>query len=1760
MEKQVENPFVTKFSVKHAFGSHVTPLDSLQSYAAASGKELVDRLLYKVGRQVCIFDAETNSQTYFENRAKNVTDVLHFCISSNSRYISMCEIIRYEKASEASSHIAIYSMTTMNKLMTLSNNTSSRPFICSTFCGDPKMLAALTDEPDRHIVIWLWEKAKIFKTVALTINPTIIRSSPSSSLMLTISGNACLKCWFVGSDGSLKTTGFLPNSKEMNEKFIDHVWLQSNLGLHKMVALVDPDAGANSETSAAVMTRGGRKQFIYIFEGQDVVVPNSANSAAAAGIAPITMELKQTVALKLEFGAKMEKIVPSLKAFMLVGTMGLVCQYERTDEKNDPYIESRRISLGDIHLVGGTVYPSEEKMVLLAKSGRILCMPLDVSIDQLRANNDNSSATGRSNSIDDEISVSSVRKPSDNGGISDLTMGGFHTAPILSSDTSYERTLLMTISGDNSARIWNYSTLKCELVHYFRNDEPLATAFHSSGFQVLVSFKDRIRMYNVLMDKLKPYREAVLKNCKCLKFSHGSQYFAAASAVNVSVYETKSFQQLMTFQGHMMTVVRICWAVGDQVLFSAGSDGNVYGWPVSKDGRLDVVAASARSSQIIDMIVDSSSTVFQVIPKDQGDSNADESTTSARNTSRSTTSKQNSIANQNNNSNNNSSITNTKSINRTNLIISSMDGSIKMPTWSMDSLKTSGGASTAASRLNANNEVQVIAGDSSITMTALCLSKDRTKFYAGTSIGSIRIYDWPCEDSRVNANNLALTLPGTANNNGPIVPSYVELFSHSGAVVALKLSPLENTLISTGADGCVFIHNISDESNKPETAFDPFEANSDTIVMNSEVLMMSTEDIEDHVNEVVELQKILSETRAKNEFQSRKLESDHTEAMKKINEQHELFVSKEKENFDKQRVAFDKRIRELMSGIEQKESDHVKIITEIENKYEHKLADQLERYDLLSEKMTLLKQKCEGLLEAEKNNFHKQLNELKEEARNREKKIKIELRRAIDDKQSNESAFKEIINQQEDEYEDELKQLIGAAESELVSERETIMKLRTLVQTKNTKLDQLKKKMVELSTASKARMILLNQERQEKQKLLDTIEHYKKNLIEREDALAEKEKIVLELRSTTRTLENFRFVLDHRLQQLSSERGPITSHIEGLEKHISTMYEELVEEFNMKKAMSESSVLKDQKIQWITQDLNKLRQGVRERDQLITQFKRELGNVVTSSVVGKELDEAIKILYKKFVKGEVSSEFTAVRLNDQAVSQVHELLDDDDNTVLSQDSVGKGKVMTAAGIAANTAPSKQFLRDVEEALVETAKEADRQKKFVERQSNQLQHRLDVVKEEAHVAAKRKLHENSKLLYECNELRKEITMLHRKLEIKKNELDISHRKIEILTSQLSNTHQYTNSRSRHTSFAPMGTLDGFANPNNNNAQANRSSAMSVPSKPYDDETLGSRPDPEPIQPPLNDTSEKAGQGKLIQKARLELSKSAPLLSLQANNSTGAFLYDKNENKMESVEQKGPPSRGLGNKSSRNSAPQLDLMVSNANNANVKANKKGNADLKSQSIKKGNERVLPTVTELQTEKLHREIDSLAQQLDDSIREREIQRIELSRLRKQMMTLSGSSGVGGTIGIIPSATNNSLMLPSILSNGGINNYPGYGLDGTGPQAGSRINLTNADIYGIPSEEDKRALQLGPVKNNNSSSAGRSARSASPKQHSMSSQRKSPSEKVGIKKSGKGKSESSNMNPSELSLKEDHDSNALNKDLNDLSLYSNAKSIPTD
>jgi hypothetical protein len=55
--------------------------------------------------------------------------------------------------------------------------------------------------------------------------------------------------------------------------------------------------------------------------------------------------------------------------------------------------------------------------------------------------------------------------------------------------------------------------------------------------QALVSFKDRVKLFNVLGDKLKPFKEAICKNCKEIRYSNGGHLWAAASTINVCIFD-----------------------------------------------------------------------------------------------------------------------------------------------------------------------------------------------------------------------------------------------------------------------------------------------------------------------------------------------------------------------------------------------------------------------------------------------------------------------------------------------------------------------------------------------------------------------------------------------------------------------------------------------------------------------------------------------------------------------------------------------------------------------------------------------------------------------------------------------------------------------------------------------------------------------------------------------------------------------------------------------------------------------------------------------------------------------------------------------------------------------------------------------------------------------------------------------------------------------------------------------------------------------
>jgi len=218
-------------------------------------------------------------------------------------------------------------------------------------------------------------------------------------------------------------------------------------------------------------------------------------------------------------------------------------------------------------------------------------------------------------------------------------------------------------------------------------------------------------------------------------------------------------------------------------------------------------------------------------------------------------------------------------------------------------------------------------------------------------------------------------------------------------------------------------------------------------------------------------------------------------------------------------------------------------------------------------------------------------------------------------------------------------------------------------------------------------------------------------MAERESTLEAKEQTILRLRQKNVTLDNFRFVLDHRVSQLTEEQGPIASHVAGLEAHIKAMYEELASEDVSKTRAVQHLGLKELKIKTLGKELACLRGELRERENYIAKFKRELSTMVGIQT-RKELEDAIKEAYRTLVKKEKPRAIDTKRL-----LPTPEPRSGDDEAVA---------LMTATSFGDDFAEAESAPAGAETELRDALAEAHSQRATVQRAAGNLKHRLQTV--------------------------------------------------------------------------------------------------------------------------------------------------------------------------------------------------------------------------------------------------------------------------------------------------------------------------------------------------------------------------------------------------------------------------------------------------
>jgi WD40 repeat protein len=404
----------------------------------------------------------------------------------------------------------------------------------------------------------------------------------------------------------------------------------------------------------------------------------------------------------------------------------------------------------------------------------------------------------------------------------------------------------------------------------FPNDEPACLSCHPLGFQVLhvgigkhallipvrvyqvvVGFKEHIRIYNIVMDELKLFRETPVKGCRDIRFSHGGHMFAATASINVLVFCSVTFEQLFSFQGHMGPVRRVVWTHKDSMLLSIAADGNVYGWNSRTGGRVDLLTSSGRG------------TTLQGLAVDHKDSNALHD--QLRSYSQSETSSQ---------------------LTRDEMscaVISSSDGTVRLLHWQADESSADGQEEV---ELELPPKVSITTLHLSLSTTyvhsicAYCYEHCVHRLlYTGQSDGNIRVYSWPL------------------TSNAP----YVEYSAHTGSVTCLAETIDGKALLSCGEDGSVFIFAIFIEqvgvSAGVSLSFNLQTSLSIADIMlaenyNADVMFVSREEIEEHVNETIELNKQITSMKSKHEFDLHQRDSELADEVRKLTEQRDAQVTK----------------------------------------------------------------------------------------------------------------------------------------------------------------------------------------------------------------------------------------------------------------------------------------------------------------------------------------------------------------------------------------------------------------------------------------------------------------------------------------------------------------------------------------------------------------------------------------------------------------------------------------------------------------------------------------------------------------------------------------------------------------------------------------------------------------------------------------------------------------------------------------------------
>ncbi|KAJ3198976.1 Cilia- and flagella-associated protein 57 [Entophlyctis luteolus] len=655
-------------------------------------------------------------------------------------------------------------------------------------------------------------------------------------------------------------------------------------------------------------------------------------------------------------------------------------------------------------------------------------------------------------------------------------MPAYHHGAITGLDVCTRKPLLVSCAADGSVRLWNYLTGECELCRYFPEDA-YCVAMHPSGLFVLVGFGDKLRLMNVLLDEFRVFKEFGIRGCREASFANGGHLFAAAHGNIIQIYNTWTTENVYILKGHNSKVRSLHWTPDDMLLVSSGSDGAVYSWNVLE---------SKRESEYI-----------------------------------------------------------LKNCSFTSAVCSS-DGK---------SLYAVGNDRLLKEITDSAVSVQIESADA---MTQVAISHSGRMLFAGTTRGTVRAVRFPLSADSAGYHTHQAHARGAVTRLR-VSATDAHLFSagEDGCIYMYKLTDRH------GASAAVVAAQDAAARVGFTTGMGPqslVHGSGGGGMGYSDEILITKSELEDMTAAMAEMGRSLEERKLEHEYQLRLKDMTLTERLKELREKFTQEIEALKIGSSVLRNEKEKEESKQEEEISALKMRHMNELHEREAKYNQQLMHEYEKYQALQSRVANQQDQWQKAMREFDAGTHRAMTAVQKDAEDKMSVKQAEKSKIIAQLHTQRRECDEMARQNSQDIDTEITLIQNRYEKKLRSERDEGARLKGENGIMRKKFNTLTKEIED----NKSEIARLREDERKLRSVIAMLDKeivtFKKEMSDRDELIQDKERRVYELKKKNQELEKFKFVLDFRIKELKEQVEPRETQIAVMTEQISAIDSDLAEQ------------------------------------------------------------------------------------------------------------------------------------------------------------------------------------------------------------------------------------------------------------------------------------------------------------------------------------------------------------------------------------------------------------------------------------------------------------------------------------------------------------------------------------------------------------------------------------------------------------------------